>query len=88
MARSCCFCCTGNRPYRIKALLQNGYIKAQRFKNAKNKIAYMYVLTPAGLQEKIAQTRHFLKWKTAEYARLKQEIETLRQEDTINSTRP
>jgi len=64
----------------INALLEKGYIKAHRFKNSKNKSGYMYVLTPKGISEKIAQTRTFLHRKTEEYERLRNEIEYLRQE--------
>ena len=41
---------------RIKILIQ-GLVKARRFKNARNKLAYRYVLTPAGMSEKVAVTR-------------------------------
>lgn len=64
----------------INALLEKGYIKAQRFKNSKNKIGYMYILTPKGISERIAQTHAFLQRKTMEYEQLKAEIEKLREE--------
>ncbi len=40
----------------------------------------MYILTPKGISERIAQTQTFLQKKNEEYIRLKQEIETLREE--------
>ena len=64
----------------INALLNKGFIKAQRFKNSKNKIGYMYILTPKGISERIVQTQTFLQKKNEEYIRLKQEIEALREE--------
>jgi len=67
----------GRVNYVINALLEHGYIKAERFKNSKNKIAYMYTLTPKGMAEKIKQTQNFLVRKTAEYERLKYEIDLL-----------
>ena len=70
----------GRVNYIINALLKNGYIKAQRFKNSKNKMGYMYILTPKGISERIVQTQTFLQKKNEEYIRLKQEIETLREE--------
>jgi len=70
----------GRVNYVINALLEKGYIKAERFKNAKNKIGYMYILTPSGITEKLRQTQHFLHSKTEEYERLKSEIEQLRDE--------
>ena len=70
----------GRVNYIINALLKNGYIKAQRFKNSKNKMGYMYILTPKGISERIVQTQTFLQKKNEEYIRLKQEIETLKEE--------
>lgn len=70
----------GRVNYLINALLEKGYIKAQRFKNSKNKIGYMYILTPKGINERVTQTQTFIQKKTAEYARLKQEIEMLEKE--------
>ncbi|OGW27636.1 MAG: MarR family EPS-associated transcriptional regulator [Nitrospirae bacterium GWC2_42_7] len=71
----------GRVNYIINALLEKGYIKAQRFKNSKNKIGYMYILTPKGISEKIVQTQSFLHRKTEEYERLKAEIEMLKNEN-------
>ncbi|GAB4489439.1 MAG: MarR family EPS-associated transcriptional regulator [Thermodesulfovibrionales bacterium] len=71
----------GKVNYIVNALLRQGLIKARRFKNAKNKIAYMYVLTPSGLNEKISQTRHFLERKLIEYERLRRDIEALMDEN-------
>ncbi|MCL5023291.1 MAG: MarR family EPS-associated transcriptional regulator [Nitrospirae bacterium] len=70
----------GRVNYLVNALLNAGYIKADRFKNSKNKIAYMYVLTPKGISVKLTQTFSFLQRKLDEYHRLKDEIESLRQE--------
>ena len=71
----------GRINYIINALLEKGYIKAQRFKNSKNKMGYMYILTPKGISERLIQTQMFLQRKTAEYEQLRQEIEILKQED-------
>jgi EPS-associated MarR family transcriptional regulator len=70
----------GRVNYLVNALLKAGYIKADRFKNSKHKIAYMYVLTPKGISARVAQTYHFLQRKLDEYHRLREEIETLREE--------
>lgn len=71
----------GRVNYLVKALHEKGYIKAKRFKNSKNKMAYMYILTPKGINTKMAQTYNFLQRKLDEYARLKLEIEVLRNEN-------
>lgn len=67
--------------YLINSLLKKGYIKAQRFKNSKNKAGYKYILTPKGIQARIVQTSTFLRKKTEEYEQLKQEIELLKKEN-------
>jgi EPS-associated MarR family transcriptional regulator len=77
----------GRVNYIVNALLEMGYIKAERFKNSKNKMGYMYVLTPRGIAEKFRQTQTFLLRKTDEYERLKQEIELLRIEDALTRKR-
>ena len=74
----------GKVNYLINELLKKGYIKAKRFKNSRNKIAYMYYLTPKGMSVKIKQTYIFLQRKLEEYERLKHEIEILRQENHEN----
>lgn len=71
----------GRVNYLINALLKKGYIKAERFKNSKKKIGYMYILTPKGVSEKFQQTQSFLQRKTLEYERLKIEIESLKKEN-------
>lgn len=70
----------GRVNYIIKALLNKGFIKAERFKNSKNKIAYMYILTPTGISEKVIQTKSFLTRKTKEYELLRDEIDQLQNE--------
>jgi EPS-associated MarR family transcriptional regulator len=71
----------GRTNFLVNALLKKGYIKAKRFKNSKNKIAYMYIVTPKGIKTKVQQTYGFLNRKMEEYERLKQEIDTLREEN-------
>lgn len=75
----------GKTNYCLKALIEKGLIKARNFKNNNNKLAYTYLLTPHGIQEKFRITAEFLKHKLAEYDSLKREIETLQQEvaDTL-----
>jgi len=76
----------GRVNYVVNALLKKGYIKARRFKNSKNKIAYMYVLTPKGISTKLTHTYGFLQMKLEEFERLKKEIEMLRREtDQVKS---
>lgn len=70
----------GKINYLIKAMIKTGLIKAENFKNSRNKISYLYCLTPAGLQAKTTITCRFLKRKVAEYEKLEQEIRQLEKE--------
>jgi len=36
----------------LKALIDVGFLKATNFRNSQNKLAYMYLLTPKGIEEK------------------------------------
>lgn len=61
----------------LNALVEKGYLKVNNFRNSDNKLAYAYLLTPRGVEEKARITVHFLKYKMQEYERLRQEIEEL-----------
>ncbi|PPC94259.1 MAG: MarR family EPS-associated transcriptional regulator [Methylotenera sp.] len=67
----------GKTNYCLKALIEKGLLKVSNFRNSHNKLAYMYLLTPSGIEEKSAITLRFLKAKIKEYEMLKQEIEEL-----------
>jgi EPS-associated MarR family transcriptional regulator len=60
--------------------MDKGLIKANNFKNNRNKKAYMYLLTPRGMAEKARATARFLEVKVAEYEALQREIDNLRQD--------
>lgn len=66
----------------LKALIEKGLLKATNFRNSRNKLAYMYFLTPTGIEEKSVITARFLKIKMQEYANLEAEIKELRREAT------
>ena len=70
----------GGLNYCLKALMDKGWVKMQNFQNSKNKIKYVYLLTPQGIAEKVALTRRFLDRKMREYETLKVEIESLHQD--------
>ena len=71
----------GGVNYIIKELMKKGYIKAQRFKNSNNKAAYIYAITPQGINARVKQTQFFLERKLEEYEKLRLEIEELRREN-------
>ena len=68
----------GKINYVIRALIEKGMIKSEKFINSKSKLQYKYLLTEEGLQEKISLTEKFIKRKKAEYDQLQRELEILR----------
>lgn len=64
----------------LNALVEKGSVKINNFRNSENKLAYAYLLTPRGVEEKARITLQFLKFKVQEYERLKREIEELQRE--------
>jgi EPS-associated MarR family transcriptional regulator len=70
----------GKVNFLMKALIRQGLIKAHNFKNSNNKNAYLYYLTPSGIEVKARTTYFFLKRKMQEYEQLETEIRLLREE--------
>ncbi len=70
----------GKTNFCLKSLIDIGLIKASNFRNSQNKLAYMYLLTPSGIEAKSAITLRFLKSKMQEYEILQAEIKDLMQE--------
>ena len=64
----------GKINYCLKALRQKGYIKIKNFKDQKNKLNYVYLLTPKGITEKTRLTINFMKLKMQEYDELNREL--------------
>lgn len=70
----------GKVNYCLRALIQKGWVKASNFTNSQNKVAYMYLLTPRGIEQKATMALRFLQMKTAEYETLRAEIKQIRRE--------
>lgn len=70
----------GKANYCLQALVQKGLVKMGNFKNNDNKLAYSYLLTPSGIDEKARLTVSFLKHKLAEYEAIRNEIDELQRE--------
>ena len=70
----------GKANYCLQALVQKGLVKMDNFRRNDNKLAYIYLLTPIGIEEKARLTVSFLKYKVAEYEAIRSEIEELRRE--------
>ena len=65
----------GKLNYCLNALKKKGLVKIKNFKNNKNKINYIYILTPKGIAKKSMLTVNFMKRKMKEYEELKKELE-------------
>ena len=76
----------GKVNYCMKKLIEKGLIKLINFGHNRNKVGYIYKLTPSGIEEKTILTFEFLKAKVKEYEILKKEIELLEEDaKKINS---
>ena len=64
----------GKINYCIKALKTKGLIKIRNFKKSEDKLKYLYVLTPKGIEEKTKITVRFMKLKMKEYEELQKEL--------------
>ena len=68
----------GKINYCLKALKTKGLIKIKNFKKNKDKIGYLYYLTPKGIAEKTNITIKFMKLKMKEYDELKKELNSMK----------
>lgn len=59
----------------LKALVEKGLVKYERFSTSNNKMKYKYLLTEKGVKEKILLTQKFIARKKAEYEELQRELE-------------
>ncbi len=70
----------GGINYCLKALNEKGWIKIRNFQKSKNRMSYVYKLTPLGIAEKLTLTQTFLAKKLVEYEHLRLQIEELNSE--------
>ena len=64
----------GKLNYCLNELKLKGLLKIKNFKNNKNKLNYIYLITPRGISEKTILTINFMKRKMREYDELKKEL--------------
>ncbi len=64
----------------LNALVAKGFLKVNNFRNSDNKMAYAYLLTPHGVEQKARMTVEFLQIKIREYEKLSAEIAELKRE--------
>jgi EPS-associated MarR family transcriptional regulator len=70
----------GRVNYCLQALIRKGLVKVNNFRSSTNKRAYLYLLTPRGIEERARVTARFLQVKLNEYEILKRELEELQRE--------
>ena len=76
----------GKVNYCMQKLIERGWLKLTNFSRNSNKLGYMYLLTPKGIEQKALLTTLFLKTKLEEYEMLKDEIRQLKldKEEIVN----
>ncbi len=77
----------GKVNYCLRALIEKGLVKARRFRDSENKMAYAYILTPRGVEEKLRVTRSFLHLKMAEYDTIAEQIRELSTELSLEESK-
>lgn len=70
----------GKVNFLINAMIRQDFVKIECSKTSANKNAYLYYLTPRGIEEKARSTCLFLQRKIKEHQMLEQEIQQLREE--------
>jgi EPS-associated MarR family transcriptional regulator len=60
----------GKINYCVRALITKGLVKSSNSKRSSNKMRFLYLLTPAGIEEKARLTASFLKRKIAEHEKI------------------
>lgn len=68
----------GKVNYCIRAVITRGWLKVGNFQNSRHKSAYMYYLTPSGIDEKARLAYLFLAQKLEEVDALRAEVDRLR----------
>ncbi len=68
----------GKTNYVLNALIDKGLIKVENFVKSEDKKRYRYLLTPKGVEEKIALTKKFIQRKKREYEELQRELERIK----------
>ena len=64
----------GKIHYILKAFKKKGIIKVKNFKKNKNKINYIYLITPKGIEHKTKLAYYFFQRISKEYDELKRDL--------------
>jgi EPS-associated MarR family transcriptional regulator len=77
----------GKTNFLVNALLEKGAIKMENFRRSDTKLKKIaYLLTPAGIAERLRLTQGYLERKRNEYEELRKEIKALERE-SVNLTK-
>jgi len=68
----------GKTNYLIQALLGKGLLIINNFRTSDNKLGYLYLLTPKGIETRRKLTILFLQRKSDEFDKLKKEMERIK----------
>lgn len=80
----------GRSIFCVKAPIHKGHIKLANFKASKDKLDYVFVLTPEGIAYRTQLAAGFIKRKMSEFEAIQAELEQLRgefEEDVIGQSR-
>ncbi len=67
----------GKINYLIKSLIEKGSLIIENFKTSDNKLGYLYVITPQGMEQRRKLTLSFLNRRSEEFDKLKKEMERI-----------
>ena len=71
----------GKINYLIKSLIEKGSLIIENFRTSDNKLGYLYVITPKGIEQRRKLTLTFLKRRSEEFDKLKKEMERLEENE-------
>ena len=71
-------CSLGKINYCLIALRKKGLVKIKNFRRNDNKLSYLYLLTPKGLNKKSKLTINFLQKKLKEYEDIQKEYKQIK----------
>jgi len=73
----------GKINYCLKAFIGRGLVKVNNFRRSDNKLAYAYLLTPQGIEEKARITVRFFRHMEEEYETLRREVELIGLQEAV-----
>tara|TARA_X000001036_G_C20161809_1_gene595723 strand:- start:104 stop:508 length:405 start_codon:yes stop_codon:yes gene_type:complete len=77
----------GKLNYLIQSLSDRGLVKIKNFSKSKNKLSYVYLLTPEGLNQKLKLTMRFMKIKLKEYDELSIEVKNNKLKNNVDRSK-